>query len=269
MSTTCPLYKAKVCMCVCVNRLCVQLEARVVTCEGGREGCRCRGPLVQLHSFRHLQVARLFIFFPLAQWAYSYIFSTFCASFSRLLDLFTFIALPPHPECCCCCMQQFLISEMSVHSSRRLAGGAGVGVREGLALQLEYLYGHITPVVETLERCVNRIGSKIQMRIYVYIRMCMCTTCLNIIALLTVCLFVCSFVSALYFHKLRRMFNLKAIYMVYTIFGVCYGMCEICESYAQYYVYRELFAHVMYILIFMSNVGRLYMKKNAELTGIF
>lgn len=56
--------------------------------------------------------------------------------------------------------------------------------------------------------------------------------------------------------------------MVYTIFGVCYGMCEICESYAQYYVYRELFAHVMYILIFMSNVGRLYMK-NAEFTGIF
>lgn len=82
---------------------------------------------------------------------------------------------------------------MSVHSSRRLAGRGG-GVREGLALQLEYLYGHITPVVETLERCVNRIGSKIQMRIYVYIRMCMCTTCLNIIALLTVCLFVCSFV---------------------------------------------------------------------------
>lgn len=51
---------------------------------------------------------------------------------------------------------------MSVHSSRRLAGPGG-GVREGLALQLEYLYGHITPVVETLERCVNRIGSKIQM----------------------------------------------------------------------------------------------------------
>lgn len=63
MSTTCPLYKAKVCMYVCVNRLCVQLEARVVTCEGAREGWRCRGPLVQLHSFRHLQVARLFISF--------------------------------------------------------------------------------------------------------------------------------------------------------------------------------------------------------------
>lgn len=47
MSTTCPLYKANVCMCVCecVNRLCVQLEARVVTCEGGRGGEDVEGHL--------------------------------------------------------------------------------------------------------------------------------------------------------------------------------------------------------------------------------
>lgn len=80
-------------------------------------------------------------------------------------------------------MQQFLISEMSVHSFRRWQGceaqeggrgGAWLGAE--LALQLEYLYGHITPNVGTLCK-QQRIGSKIQMRIRIRP---MCNVCAGV-----------------------------------------------------------------------------------------
>lgn len=78
-------------------------------------------------------------------------------------------------------MQQFLISEMSVHSFRRWlgcvgqeSGGGGAWLGAELALQLEYLYGHITPNAGTLCK-QQRIGSKIQMRIRIRP---MCNVCL-------------------------------------------------------------------------------------------
>lgn len=96
--------------------------------------------------------------------------------------------------------------------------------------------------------------------------MCVCPcvrTCLNIIALLTVCLFVRLFTyfSALYFHKLRRMFNLMAIYCAWCAM-VC-PMYERCVTVMHSIIYEELFAHVMYILIFMRKI------ENSAFTGFF
>lgn len=76
---------------------------------------------------------------------------------------------------------------------REKGGGAWLGAE--LALQLEYLYGHITPNVGTLCK-QQRIGSKIQMRIRIRP---MCNVCAGVCVYVfeyhriahSLCLFVC------------------------------------------------------------------------------
>lgn len=62
-------------------------------------------------------------------------------------------------------------------------------------------------------------------------------------------MFVCLFTyfSALYFHKLRRMFNLKAI-CVYGIYARYVTVMQVLYVYITY-IEREIFAHDMYNLL--------------------
>lgn len=120
--------------------------------------------------------------------------------------------------CYCCCMQQFLISEMSVHSFR-----LGCVGQEGLG-GVGWLYNQSIYTVTsrpTLERCVNSREQEVKFKCeYVYapcamsVGVCVCVHVFEYHRIAySLCLFVCLFTyfSALYFHKLRRMFNLKAI----------------------------------------------------------